>query len=258
MLNKLKRAALGAHTPHDKATAASKPVPMPLPAQVRILMSQHIGAPAKALVKKGDEVFVGTKIGEAGGLVSANIHSSVSGTVAAVEPFRLSNGRMCDSVVIKTDGKQTVDSAVKAPEVTDKASFLAAVRECGLVGLGGAGFPTDVKLQPKQTVDTLLIKVAVSFHAGWGYTMRNVVLPYALPMIFAGLRIAAGTALLLLVAAEMFAAEQGIGALILHYGDLMITERLMAGVIVLSVLGLIFNLFLQFLERKLVPWNRKE
>ena len=53
MLNKLKRAALGAHTPHDKATAASKPIPMPLPAQVRILMSQHIGAPAKALVKKG-------------------------------------------------------------------------------------------------------------------------------------------------------------------------------------------------------------
>ena len=111
MLNKLKRAALGAHTPHDKATAASKPIPMPLPAQVRILMSQHIGAPAKALVKKGDEVFVGTKIGEAGGFVSANIHSSVSGTVAAVEPFRLSNGRTCDSVVIKTDGKQTVDPA---------------------------------------------------------------------------------------------------------------------------------------------------
>lgn len=109
-----------------------------------------------------------------------------------------------------------------------------------------------------KNVDTLLIKVAVSFHAGWGYTMRNVVLPYALPMIFAGLRIAAGTALLLLVAAEMIAAEQGIGALILHYGDLMITERLMAGVIVLSVLGLIFNLFLQFLERKLVPWNRKD
>ena len=160
MLNKLKRAALGAHTPHDKATAASKPVPMPLPAQVRILMSQHIGAPAKALVKKGDEVFVGTKIGEAGGFVSANIHSSVSGTVAAVEAFRLSNGRMCDSVVIKTDGKQTVDPAVKAPEVTDKASFLAAVRECGLVGLGGAGFPTDVKLQPKQTVDTLLINAS--------------------------------------------------------------------------------------------------
>ena len=133
---------------------------MPLPAQVRILMSQHIGAPAKALVKKGDEVFVGTKIGEAGGFVSANIHSSVSGTVAAVEPFRLSNGRTCDSVVIKTDGKQTVDPAVQPPVVTDKASFMAAVRECGLVGLGGAGFPTDVKLQPKQQVDTLLINAS--------------------------------------------------------------------------------------------------
>ena len=162
MLNKLKRAALGAHTPHDKATAASKPVPMPLPAQVRILMSQHIGAPAKALVKKGDEVFVGTKIGEAGGFVSANIHSSVSGTVAAVEPFRLSNGRTCDSVVIKTDGKQTVDPAVKAPEVTDKASFLAAVRESGLVGLGGAGFPTHVKLTPKDenAIDYVIVNGA--------------------------------------------------------------------------------------------------
>ncbi|MGN0778104.1 MAG: RnfABCDGE type electron transport complex subunit C [Aristaeellaceae bacterium] len=160
MLNKLKRAALGAHTPHDKATAASKPVPMPLPAQVRILMSQHIGAPAKPLVKKGDEVFVGTRLGEAGGFVSANIHSSVSGTVAAVEPFRLSNGRMCDSVVIKTDGKQTVDPSIAPPVVTDKASFLAAVRACGLVGLGGAGFPTDVKLQPKNPVDTLLINAS--------------------------------------------------------------------------------------------------
>ena len=160
MLNKLKRAALGAHTPHDKATAASKPVPMPLPAQVRILMSQHIGAPAKAVVKKGDKVCVGTLIGEAAGVVSANIHSSVSGTVTAVEPFRLANGKACDAVVIQTDGQQTVDPAVQPPKVTDKASFLAAVRASGLVGLGGAGFPTDVKLQPKCPVDTLLINAS--------------------------------------------------------------------------------------------------
>lgn len=107
-----------------------------------------------------------------------------------------------------------------------------------------------------KNVDPLLIKVAVSFNAGWVYTMRCVVLPYALPMIFAGLRIAAGTALLLLVAAEMIAAEKGIGALILHYGDLMITDRLMAGVIVLSLLGLIFSLTLEWLEKKLVPWGK--
>ena len=151
----------GIHPYDGKDLSKNKPIQDVLPKGEMVYpLSQHIGAPAKALVKKGDEVFVGTKIGEAGGFVSANIHSSVSGTVAAVEPFRLSNGRMCDSVVIKTDGKQTVDPAVKAPEVTDKASFLAAVRECGLVGLGGAGFPTDVKLQPKQQVDTLLINAS--------------------------------------------------------------------------------------------------
>ena len=107
-----------------------------------------------------------------------------------------------------------------------------------------------------KNVDTLLIKVAVSFNASWWLTMKSVVLPSALPVIFAGLRLAAGTSLLLLVAAEMIAAQEGIGALILHYGDLMITDRLMAGVIVLSLLGLIFNLGLQWLEHKIVQIGR--
>ena len=106
-----------------------------------------------------------------------------------------------------------------------------------------------------KNVDTLLLKVAASFNASWWMTMKSVVLPNALPMIFAGLRLAAGTSLLLLVAAEMIAAQVGIGALILHYGDLMITDRLMAGVIVLSLLGLLFNLILQFVERKAIPWK---
>ena len=106
-----------------------------------------------------------------------------------------------------------------------------------------------------KNVDTLLLKVAAIFNASWWMTMKSVVLPNALPMIFAGLRLAAGTSLLLLVAAEMIAAQVGIGALILHYGDLMITDRLMAGVIVLSLLGLVFNLILQFLERKAIPWK---
>ena len=106
-----------------------------------------------------------------------------------------------------------------------------------------------------KNVDTLLLKVAASFNASWWMTMKSVVLPNALPMILAGLRLAAGTSLLLLVAAEMIAAQVGIGALILHYGDLMITDKLMAGVIVLSLLGLVFNLILQFVERKAIPWK---
>ncbi|MGL5205951.1 MAG: ABC transporter permease [Acidaminococcaceae bacterium] len=106
-----------------------------------------------------------------------------------------------------------------------------------------------------KNVDSLLIKVAVSFNASWWMTMKSVILPSALPVIFAGLRLAAGTSLLLLVAAEMIAAQEGIGALILHYGDLMITSKLMAGVIVLSVLGLLFHLFLQWLEKKVIPWK---
>ena len=106
-----------------------------------------------------------------------------------------------------------------------------------------------------KNVDPLLIRVAASFNASWWLTMRKVILPHALPMIFTGFRLAAGTALLLLVAAEMIAAEQGIGALILHYGDLMITDKLMAGVLVLSLLGLLFNLGFRFWERKAVPWK---
>ena len=106
-----------------------------------------------------------------------------------------------------------------------------------------------------KNVDPLLIKVAVSFNATWKQTMKSVVLPSALPMIFTGLRLAAGTSLLLLVAAEMIAAQEGIGTLILHYGDLMITDKLMAGVIVLSLLGLVFNMLLQWLEKRLIPWK---
>ncbi len=160
MFKKLKRSAMGAKVPHGKPTAGMKAVQLPLPEKVRILMSQHIGAPAKPVVKKGDTVCVGTLIGEAGGFVSANIHSSVSGTVTAIEPWTLANGRVCDSVVITTDGLQTVDPAVQPPEISDKESFLKAVRASGLVGLGGAGFPADVKLQPKQPVDTLLINAS--------------------------------------------------------------------------------------------------
>lgn len=120
----------------------------------------------------------------------------------------------------------------------------------------GVFFPVAINtFAGVKSIDPLLIKVAASFNAGWWLTVKTIIFPNALPMIFTGLRIASGTALLLLVAAEMIAAQEGIGALILHYGDLMITDKLMAGVMVLSLLGIIFNFILQWLEKKIVPWK---
>ena len=159
MLKGLKRSAKGARVPHEKATAGMATVQMPVPQHVVIPMQMHIGAPAEPVVKKGDTVMVGTLIGKAGGFVSADVHSSVSGTVLDVAPMRMVNGAVCKAVAIKTDGSQTVDPACTPPAVTDKDSLLAAIRACGLVGVGGAGFPTAVKLAA-NTVDTLIINAA--------------------------------------------------------------------------------------------------
>src|SRR5699024_601276 len=106
-----------------------------------------------------------------------------------------------------------------------------------------------------KNVDDTLIKAAVTFGSNRLSVIRKVILPGSLPMIFAGLRLAAGTSLLLLVAAEMIAAQNGIGSMVLHYGNLMITTKLMVGVVVLSILGLSFNRGLQWLENKLLPWR---
>ena len=159
MLKGLKRSAKGARVPHEKATAGMATVQMPVPQHVVIPMQMHIGAPAEPVVKKGDTVMVGTLIGKAGGFVSADVHSSVSGTVLDVAPMRMVNGAVCKAVAIKTDGNQTVDPACTPPAVTDKDSLLAAIRACGLVGVGGAGFPTAVKLAA-NTIDTLIINAA--------------------------------------------------------------------------------------------------
>ena len=158
MLKFLKRSAQGASVPHEKATSEMATVQMPVPKNVVIPMSMHIGAPAQPVVKKGDQVYVGTLIGQAGGFVSANIHSSVSGTVVGVAPMRMVNGVVCQAVAIESDGQQTVDPACQPPVVNDKDSLLQAIQACGLVGVGGAGFPTHVKLAAE--VDTLLINAA--------------------------------------------------------------------------------------------------
>ena len=121
----------------------------------------------------------------------------------------------------------------------------------------GVFFPVAINTYAGvKNIDPLFIKVAVSFKANRLSVLRKVVLPGALPMIFAGLKLAAGTSLLLLVAAEMIAAKEGVGALILHYGDLMLTTKLMVGVVVLSLLGVIFNQVIHAIEKKVVPWKQ--
>ncbi len=132
--------------PHRKNTAEAIPERMPVPGTVAVPMLHHIGAPATPTVKPGDRVFVGTLIGEASGYVSSPVHSSVSGTVKKIEKTLVSSGREVDTVIIESDGEMTVDPSVSAPEITDFASFINAVRASGAVGLGGAGFPTSVKL----------------------------------------------------------------------------------------------------------------
>lgn len=138
------------HVPHRKNTAHMTPVRMPAPAEVLIPVSQHIGAPANPVVKIGDTVKVGTLIAEAGGYVSAPVHSSVSGKVKKIEPFLMSSGRTCQAILIESDGNMTPDESVAPPSVESFDDFAAAIRASGLVGLGGAGFPTSVKLDAEK------------------------------------------------------------------------------------------------------------
>lgn len=123
-------------------------------------MSQHIGAPANPVVKAGDTVYVGTLIGEAGGFVSAPVHSSVSGTVKKIEKYLMANGKETLAVVIESDGLMTPDPSIAPVSVTTLEELQKAARDSGLVGLGGAGFPTSVKLAPRTPVDTLVINGA--------------------------------------------------------------------------------------------------
>lgn len=150
----------GVKLAHHKNTEHSASQPLPLPKLVRIPMSMHIGAPCSPLVKVRETVCVGQKIGDTDAFMAAPIHSGVSGTVKAISDFRMSNGRTCKCVEIETDGLQTVSDSVHPPIISNKAEFLQAIRESGLVGMGGASFPTHVKLAPKQTVDTLCINAA--------------------------------------------------------------------------------------------------
>lgn len=147
----------GVH-PHNDGKDLSKASPIAdyIPTgEIAIPLAQHIGAPASALVKKGDRILVNQKIGEASGFISANIHSSVSGTVKNIEPRLVASGDKVLSIIIENDGLyETVPVTDKrSADELSKEEKLKLIKEAGIVGMGGAGFPTSVKLAPKNADD---------------------------------------------------------------------------------------------------------
>ncbi|MBQ4153294.1 MAG: electron transport complex subunit RsxC [Oscillospiraceae bacterium] len=159
---KNRRRLPGIHPKYHKRSNDAATVAIPTPKTVVIPMQQHIGAEATPTVKPGDTVFVGQKIGDSDAAMSVPIHSSVSGTVKEIQNSLRVDGRMVKSVVIETDGEQTLLPEHQPIHAANRAEFLQAVRESGLVGLGGAGFPTHMKLAYKEIdkVDTLIINGA--------------------------------------------------------------------------------------------------
>lgn len=152
----------GLHPYDGKELSKDRPIAAYLPkGELVFPLSQHIGAPAVPCVAKGDRVLAGQRIADAGGFVSANIHSSVSGTVKAIEPRVTVSGAKVRCIVVENDGQYEQAEFVPVTERTPEA-IIGAVKEAGIVGLGGAGFPTHVKLSPKEPdkIDTIIINGA--------------------------------------------------------------------------------------------------
>lgn len=132
----------------------------PDPEEVVIPLSMHAGAPANPVVQAGDKVKVGQIIGEPAGFISGYVHSSVSGTVTAIENRGHATRGECLSIVIRSDGQNTLDESVqphKDLESLTPEEIVEIVQKAGIVGMGGAGFPTSVKLKPAKPVDTILL-----------------------------------------------------------------------------------------------------
>ena len=150
----------GVHPKDGKDLSKSKPIKELLPEGDLVFpLSQHIGAPATPIVAVGDAVLKGQKIAEAGGFVSSPIYSSVSGTVKAIEPRRVTVGDMVNSIIIESDGEFNEVTYEETEDVTKLSNeeIIGKIKEAGVVGMGGAGFPTCVKLKPAKPVDTILL-----------------------------------------------------------------------------------------------------
>jgi electron transport complex protein RnfC len=154
----------GVHPAENKFSANAAIVNAEIPKVAHIPLGQHIGAPANPVVKKGDQVKVGQLLAQSSGFVSANIHSSVSGTVAKIDNVIDSSGFSRQSIVINVEGDEWLESISKTDEVIDDLShtpedILKKIKEAGIVGLGGATFPSHIKLAPPpgKTAEVLLI-----------------------------------------------------------------------------------------------------
>jgi len=151
----------GIHPVEGKEATEDKAlVKFPAPAEVVIPLSMHLGAPAEAIVSVGDDVKMGQKIGEAAGFISAPVHSSVSGKVIAIEERPHATRGTCVSIVIANDGKDTLHESVKPNKPLEELTgeeIIEIVKNAGIVGMGGAGFPTYVKLNPGKPIDAVLI-----------------------------------------------------------------------------------------------------
>lgn len=159
---KSKKTLTGVKLNHFKNSEDKETQKIPIPNLVKIPMIQHMGKPCEPIVKKGDYVFVGQKIGESKEFFSVPIHASCSGVVMDVVDFHTTNGQKCKSIVIETDKKQNIYGSIKPPLINNKDDFIDAIRLSGLVGLGGAGFPAFIKLAYKDIdkVDKLVINAA--------------------------------------------------------------------------------------------------
>ncbi|MBE7061627.1 MAG: electron transport complex subunit RsxC [Clostridiales bacterium] len=159
-IRKGKNYPYGIHVKDMKELCSNSPIEvMPSPDTVYLCMSQHIGAPANPVVAVGDKVKKGQLVGEASGPVSANVYSSICGEVVAIEDIVNGLGQKQKYVVVKNDGS---NEEVLFPEIENRLppALIERIRLAGIVGLGGAGFPTAVKLTPKSQLDCLIINGA--------------------------------------------------------------------------------------------------
>ncbi len=151
----------GTRLPHRKGTADRPTARLTEVREVTLPVQMHIGAPAVPVVKVGDSVKVGTLIAEPSGRVSSPVYASVSGKVKKIADIVLSNGKTAPAITIESDGMMTRDESAVPPAVTDRKTLIEAVRDSGVVGLGGAGFPTHVKFDVDPArVDSLIINGA--------------------------------------------------------------------------------------------------